>query len=63
MNFAMPLFPNRESVIIKRPGGNIALIAADEFSALTETLYLLKSPKNATRLLAALGRANHQRSS
>jgi antitoxin YefM len=48
---------NREAVIIERPSGNVALIAADDLSSLMETLYLLKSPKNAERLLAAYGRS------
>ena len=33
------------------------MIAASELSALTETAYLLRSPRNAERLLAALVRA------
>jgi antitoxin YefM len=35
----------------------VALIAADELASLTETVHLLRSPKNAERLLAALGRS------
>ncbi len=35
----------------------MALIAADELQSLMETAYLLRSPKNAERLLAALARA------
>lgn len=49
---------NREVVIIKRRGaGDVALVAADELASLMETAHLLRSPKNAERLLAALGRA------
>jgi antitoxin YefM len=48
---------NREAVIIERPGGNVALIAADDLSSLIETADLLKSPRNAERLLAAYGRS------
>jgi antitoxin YefM len=49
---------NREIVIIRRrKGGSVALIAADELESLTETAHLLRSPKNAERLLAALERA------
>ena len=33
------------------------MISAAELSCLTETAYLLRSPKNAERLLSALGRA------
>jgi antitoxin YefM len=49
---------HRDVVIIKRTGGDdVALIAADELSGLIETLYLLRSPRNATRLVAAFKRA------
>ncbi|HEV7765605.1 MAG TPA: type II toxin-antitoxin system Phd/YefM family antitoxin [Thermoanaerobaculia bacterium] len=49
---------NREQVIIRRRGGDdIALIAADELSGLIETVHLLRSPKNAQRLMQALRRA------
>ena len=52
---------NRESIIIKRPGGaNVALLAANELSALMETLYLLESPRNAARLVAAMKRAKRR---
>jgi antitoxin YefM len=33
------------------------MIAADELESLTETAHLLRSPKNAERLLSALARA------
>lgn len=49
---------NREQVIIhRREGADVALIAADELRSLIETAHLLRSPKNAQRLLAALRRA------
>ena len=49
---------DRETVIITRRGaGEVALVAADELSSLMETAHLLRSPKNATRLLTALNRA------
>ena len=49
---------NREVVIINRRGReDIALIAASELSSLMETAHLLRSPRNAERLLAALDRA------
>jgi len=48
----------REPFIIRRRGArHVALIAADELASLTETAHLLRSPKNARRLLAALDRA------
>lgn len=52
---------NREIVIIQRRGAeDVALIASDELSSLLETRYLLQSPRNAERLLAALARAQQR---
>ncbi|MEW5890363.1 MAG: type II toxin-antitoxin system prevent-host-death family antitoxin [Pseudomonadota bacterium] len=49
---------DREIVVVKRrSGGAVAMIAADELESLMETAHLLRSPKNAQRLLAALNRA------
>jgi len=49
---------NREVIIIQRRGAeDVALIAADELASLQETAHLLRSPKNARRLLVALERA------
>jgi antitoxin YefM len=50
---------DRDVVIITRPndGENVALIAEDELKSLMETVYLLRSPKNAARLLSALEEA------
>lgn len=49
---------SREPVIIKRRNGeDVALVSAEELSSLLETAHLLRSPKNAERLLAALRRA------
>jgi antitoxin YefM len=49
---------SRETVIIHRRGGDdVALIAVEELRALIETAHLLRSPKNAERLLRALSRA------
>jgi len=46
---------NRDVVVIsRRKGRDVALIAADELSSILETLHLLRSPKNADRLLSAL---------
>jgi antitoxin YefM len=51
----------REAVIIRRRNADdVALIAADELESLQETAHLLRSPKNAQRLLAALARARSQ---
>ncbi|HOD27880.1 MAG TPA: type II toxin-antitoxin system Phd/YefM family antitoxin [Syntrophales bacterium] len=52
---------NREVVIIRRRRGeDVAVLAADELSSLTETAHLLRSPKNARRLLQALARAQEK---
>jgi antitoxin YefM len=60
-NFAKLLdevIQNRETVIIKRRGSEkVAMIAEAELSSLFETAYLLRSSKNAERLLSALARA------
>ena len=49
---------NREVVIVQRRGAEpIAMISADELDSLMETAHLLRSPKNAERLLTALNRA------
>ncbi len=46
----------REPIIIHRPGGeDVALVAADELRGLMETAHLLRSPKNAERLLKRAG--------
>jgi len=49
---------DREVVYItRRTKENVALIASEELSSLLETAHLLRSPKNAQRLLTALNRA------
>jgi len=49
---------DREIVVVKRRDHpSVAMIAADELASLMETAHLLRSPANADRLLAALGRA------
>jgi len=49
---------DREVVYItRRTKENVALIASKELSSLLETAHLLRSPKNAQRLLTALNRA------
>lgn len=49
---------DRDIVRITRRGGNdVVLISADELSGLMETAHLLRSPKNAARLLSALKKA------
>jgi antitoxin YefM len=47
-----------EVVFVRRRGRQrVALVAADELTSLLETAELLRSPKNAARLLSALRRA------
>ena len=60
-NFAMlcdQVASTREPVVIHRRGAeSVALVSADELASLLETAHLLRSPKNAARLLTALARA------
>jgi antitoxin YefM len=49
---------DQETVIVRRKGArDVALVPASELAGLMETAYLLRSPKNAKRLLGALRRA------
>jgi antitoxin YefM len=49
---------DRDAIVITRKDGeNIALIAADKLSSFLETVYLLRSPKNAEHLFSALEQA------
>ena len=51
----------REPIIIHRRGTeDVALVNAAELRSLTETAHLLRSPKNAQRLITALVRARAQ---
>lgn len=53
---------SREPAVIQRRGHeDMALLPADELASLRETAYLLRSPQNAVRLLAALARARRGR--
>jgi antitoxin YefM len=53
---------DHEIVIIRRRGQkDVAIVAAGELAGLMETVYLLRSPKNARRLLSALNRATARR--
>ena len=46
---------DRAPVMITRQNGeNVVMISASEWSAMDETLHLLRSPRNAERLLAAV---------
>ena len=49
---------DHEVIIITRRGAeDVALVSAAELRSLRETAHLLRSPKNAERLLTALSRA------
>lgn len=55
---------SRAAAVIQRRGHEaMALIPADELASLQETAYLLRSPQNAARLLAALARGRRGRTS
>jgi antitoxin YefM len=46
---------DREVIVVRRRGArDVALVPADELAGLMETAHLLRSPKNAQRLLEAL---------
>jgi antitoxin YefM len=50
---------DREVVMVRRRrGSDVALVTADELDGLLETAHLLRSPRNAARLLSALERAH-----
>jgi antitoxin YefM len=52
------IIADRDVVVIRRRGKeDVAMLPAAELSALMETAHLLRSPRNAERLLAALARA------
>ena len=49
---------DQEVVIVRRRGAkDVALVPADEWAGLLETAHLLRSPRNARRLMAALQEA------
>jgi len=53
---------DQEVVIVRRRGSkDVALVPAEELTSLMETAHLLRSPKNAERLLAALQRATQRK--
>ena len=52
---------SREPAILERRGhATMALIPADDLASLEETAHLLRSPKNAVRLLTALARSRKE---
>jgi antitoxin YefM len=52
---------DRETVIVRRRGAaDVALVPAAELAGLVETAHLLRSGRNARRLLGTLGRAERR---
>lgn len=54
---------NRDGAIVlirQRGAADVAMLPAADLSGLLETIYLLRSPRNAERLLAALNRASER---
>jgi antitoxin YefM len=52
---------DHQVVVIQRRGKeDVAMISAAELAGLMETIHLLRSPRNAERLLSALRRANEE---
>ena len=52
---------DREVVIVRRKGDErVAIVPADELEGLMETAHLLRSPRNARRLLTAVERADRR---
>lgn len=48
---------NREEVVVTRAGRDpVVIVSLDDYESLKETAYLLRSPENARRLLASIGR-------
>jgi antitoxin YefM len=53
----------REPLLIRRRrGGDVVLMAKEDYDSLEETAYLLSSPENARRLFEALRRRSEDRS-
>lgn len=53
---------NNEVIIVERAkGGDAVLLSREDYEALNETAYLLRSPANAKRLLAAVKRSKTSR--
>jgi antitoxin YefM len=53
---------DQEVVIVRRKGArDVALVPASELAGLMETAHLLRSPRNAQRLLRALRRAEQRK--
>lgn len=51
---------NEVAIITRRNRENVVMISETELTGLMETAHLLRSPKNAKRLLTALNRAKNR---
>lgn len=52
-----PVVNDREEVVITRAGHDpVVMVSLDDYEALKETVYLMRSPANARRLLDAMER-------
>ncbi len=55
---------DHEPVVVERQkGGDVVLLAREDYDSLQETAYLLRSPANARRLLEAVNRKPRARKS
>ena len=54
---------DHEPVRISSRGGDVVLMSADDFDSWQETIYLLRSPANARRLMEAVSRDKSGRAS
>jgi antitoxin YefM len=54
---------DHEPVRISSRGGDVVLMSADDFDSWQETIYLLRSPANARRLMEAVSRDKSSRAS
>jgi antitoxin YefM len=53
---------DHEVIVVERAkGGDVVLVSREDYNSLSETAYLLRSPANARRLIAAAGRAKKSR--
>jgi antitoxin YefM len=49
-------------VITRQRGRSAVLMSLDDYNSLTETMHLLRSPRNAARLAESMAQANQGRS-
>jgi len=49
---------SRASIHVEGPAGSVVMISEEEFEGWKETIYLLKSPANASRLLRGIKAAD-----